>query len=522
MISRLHISRRDVSGPVDIGSLIPNEELCGFSERRDYLIRVVSEKSRLYVDDALLPKDNSQQHWIWSPGFYAGEVVAELEIEGRHEPLKFYFRVDPAPEKASCEKYLKYIQQIVDYAPSLVVGTEPARHAVSGRSPQLSLWVSYARLRCYADQYLAGLRAVVDRPVVGHTHYREQVPIHCARRVDSTTIQRLRTNPALLLAIVNRKYEGSAVLENNSLDIPLTEPTLDIPANRIVADQLHRVIRQVERLINGFSILKNNESETQTDIASRMQRRLEYLRSLSKRLLKISRNYPFSEVQKPHSGAESLNAVSGIPHYDRTHRLGGKLLKVGLSDLGGNERHYLPPTWQIYETWCFVALAQHLEQRYPEYNWVRNFKGTSAEMLLEGTFGDKQIKFFSQLSCPSMERQNRYGYCSISRERIPDIILEITDGCESVFFCLDSKYSVSRQSLLEAMASAHVYRDAIRYKGKPPKLSLLIAPAVLEAERLFERQYIDNHHVGCVVLSEEEDLAKIFDFIFEHQTILSP
>jgi hypothetical protein len=505
---------------VEIGFLIPNEKLSGFSERRDYLIRVVSERSRLYVDDSLLPKDSSQQYWIWSPGFYAGEVVAELELEGRHEPLKFYFKVDPAPEKASCEKYLKYIQQIVDYAPSLVVGNEPARHAVSGRSSKLSLWVSYARLRCYADQYLAGLRAVVDRPIVGHAHYREQVPIQCARRVDLTTIQRLRTNPALLSAIANRKYEGSAVLENNSLDIPLSEPTLDIPANSIVADQLHRVIRQVERLINGFSILKNNQSETETDIISRMPRRLEYLGRLRNRLQKISRNYPFSEVQKLHAGVEGLNAVSGIPHYDRTHRLGIKLLKVGLSDLGGNERHYLPPTWQIYETWCFVALAQHLEQRYPEYNWIRNFKATSPEMLLEGTFGDKKIKFFSQLSCPSMERQNRYGYCSISRERIPDIILEISNGSDAVFFCLDSKYSVSRQSLLEAMASAHVYRDAIRYKGKTPALSLLIAPAVLETERLFEREYIDNYNVGCVVLSEDDDLSKIIDFIFERQAIV--
>jgi predicted alternative tryptophan synthase beta-subunit len=70
------------------------------------------------------------------------------------------------------------------------------------------------------------------------------------------------------------------------------------------------------------------------------------------------------------------------------------------------------------------------------------------------------------------------------------------------------------------MASAHVYRDAIRYKGKPPTLSLLIAPAVLEAERLFEQEYIDNHHVGCVVLSEADDLPIIIDFIFEPQTIV--
>ncbi|WP_347332586.1 hypothetical protein [Marinimicrobium locisalis] len=70
---------------------------------------------------------------------------------------------------------------------------------------------------------------------------------------------------------------------------------------------------------------------------------------------------PVKEASTRRSSATELNAVSGSPHYSMIHRLGVRLLRQGLSALADDEQHYLEPTWEIYEAWCFVALAQQLE-----------------------------------------------------------------------------------------------------------------------------------------------------------------
>jgi hypothetical protein len=511
----LEVFLRQKKELVLVGNLSTDTTLQGLLENREYLIRADSVDSHLFVDDAPLELDARQEYWVWSPGFYAGEVVLELERPGHHEPVRYLADVGPEPGKSGRELYFFYIREIADFAPQLLLGTEPAQHALGGRSDvSVSSWIRYARLRCFIDSYVDALRTVCDRPLVKNRYRREQMPVHLARRVDRTTVRRLEANTKLLAAI-SGGLSGNACLglDDNRIDVPFYESTLDHPANRLLAQQLNRVLRMVSKLHDEFSQCRALVNDTETDIQVRMPRRIAYLSRIRKRLLQLSRRAPFSLVSDRKPGVAATNAVSGSPHYDRSHRLGVRLLREGLSQIVEDEQHYLAPTWQIYESWCFVVLAQQLKTQLPEYEWELDTSVVSADMILNGQKGKERIRLYAQLVCPSLETLNCYGYCSTSRERRPDFVLEYTDRNRKAFICLDSKYITSRTGILDSMGSAHIYRDSIRWDSAPPICSLLLVPKNPAAVLLSTEEFIRRNDAGCLPMAESDDAGATISFL---------
>jgi hypothetical protein len=61
---------------------------------------------------------------------------------------------------------------------------------------------------------------------------------------------------------------------------------------------------------------------------------------------------------------------------------------------------------------------------------------------------------------------------------------------------LDVKYRVSRQNVLDAMASAHIYQDSLRVGARRPEASLLIVPRTEGAAWLADPGFISAHRVG--------------------------
>ena len=130
-----------------IGNLSTGACLYGFHEAASYLIEAPAAGAQLYADDAALQRDASGEHWLWQPGFFAGEVQLELELPGKTLVRRYIVDVSPAGHKTGRKQYTEYLHQIVEYAPSLVAGTEPAKHGLGGRSgTAISLWLRYARL----------------------------------------------------------------------------------------------------------------------------------------------------------------------------------------------------------------------------------------------------------------------------------------------------------------------------------------------------------------------------------------
>lgn len=497
-----------------LGYLDTERALLGLSEAQTYLIGIPDQNARCYVDDALLNVDDSGQHWVWEPGFFAGEVGLELELPELAHPIRYRVDVSPAPHKSGRDQFNQYLQQIIDFMPQLATGTEPAMHNLSGRSGFVSPWLRYARLRQFIDRYLSGLRAIQNRPIVRLSSRREQMPLHMAKRIDGITVQRLTANAALLSALSgDLDAEPPLAPEQCNLDVPFHEPSMDNPANRLMARQLIEVRRLTRSLLAELQDVRVLGSETETDLQVRLPRRIRFLKSIDKQLGCIARSEPFTSANIEKRGVADLNTVSGHPHYNMTYRAGIRLLRQGLSDMGGDEQHYLAPTWEIYEVWCFVAFAEALQSRYPDYEWQLEQNPVSADLILRGQSGSKRITLFFQMTCPSLETPNRYGYCSVSKERRPDMLLEIVDGEQKRFICLDSKYTASKSRILDSMASAHIYRDSLRCGDAAPVLSIILVPANEEVPVLGLDNYWQRNKIGCARLAASSDSKMLLDMV---------
>ncbi|KGD61445.1 hypothetical protein T9A_01394 [Alcanivorax jadensis T9] len=500
-------------GLTQVGCLSVRATLQGLYELGRYQIAVPFSGARLYVDDALLEMDRQQAFWIWQPGFYSGEVTVELELADESRFWRYVADVAPAENKSGRDQFHEYLSAIVEYSPSLVLGSEPGKHGLAGQSDNArSIWLRYFRLKKYVSSYLDGLKLISERPVVRPESYREQVPLSMARRVDVATLRRLAGDPALLAAFAGVGDEPLHDPAGKYLDVPFHEPTQDNPANRLMADQLNTVRRHVRTLAAILSDWKDRTSDTETDLLPRLPRKLAFLRDIDQKLLRYSRMEPFCHASENRGGVAGLNTVSGHPHYLRAYQSGGRIIRRGINSLSPDEKHYLAPTWAIYEGWCFVVLAQALEAAFPEYSWSLDQPSSTVDHCLTGRNGDASIRLYSQLVCGSMLSRNRYGYCSVSRQRIPDLLLEVDDFSGKRFMCLDSKYSVSRSRILDAMASAHIYRDSIRRGDATPVLSILLVPDCESGiSMLTNNSFWGEHGVGCFALCRDPDAELLLD-----------
>ena len=71
----------------------------------------------------------------------------------------------------------------------------------------------------------------------------------------------------------------------------------------------------------------------------------------------------------------------------------------------------------------------------------------------------------------------------------------------------------SRSSVLDAMASAHIYRDSIKHGGEGPVLSVLVTPASPAVPELESADYIGNNQVGVVKLEGDQDVSRVLDLL---------
>jgi hypothetical protein len=68
------------------------------------------------------------------------------------------------------------------------------------------------------------------------------------------------------------------------------------------------------------------------------------------------------------------------------------------------------------------------------------------------------------------------------------------------FMIMDAKYRTSRESVLDAMASAHIYQDSLRIGTRRPEASLLLVPSGGGAPWLEESSFHVEHRVGILTL----------------------
>lgn len=498
-------------GAKDLVADLVTGRVVGCSEATQYEIRVLwQQPCRLLVDEVELSPQpanaaGATNVWRWEAGFFAGEVAAELLDAGGANLANYRFDVSPDPAKLGAHDFRRMVEDLFQFEPRLVLGREASRTSIGVAGSATDPHLAYARLRLHGARFLAAMQQLSRHPQVQLFHSREHRAAHKIRRLDLGSLRSAFQNPEALALLLQR---GRADATARTLfDVPAAHQGFDNPANRLMLGVLKAVRRRTRSVLSALEELatRNAASIERDALVARMPARRAFLSTLDTGLDKVQARRPFEEVTRGEISAAGLNAMSAHPLYARAYRTGWAILRAGIAGENGDESLWMSPTWAIFERWCFVKTISAMEELFPTIRWERRFPSSRDDCILfRGALGTRRVEVHLQPRFPAFDLANAAGFASISGERYPDIVVTVEDGGPVHFIVLDAKYRVTRANILDGMASAHLYRDSLRWQGRPPSCCLLLAPGGGGAPWLEEPEFWDRHGVGIAVVEAEK------------------
>lgn len=467
----------------------------GFREGRRYVFELEDPDWRLLVDDEPLAATSERRDWqVWAPGFFAGEVTAELVRPDGTIAAVFLLDVAPDPAKAGRETFSRMLNELWSFDPGLVVGTEPATARIGELGEYEDPWIAFARLRRWGPDFVRALSLIRRSPRLGLRRATGSTSIHQVRHADRRTADSILRGPAA--ALFADVQERTAVeFREPRVHVPIIEHTIDIAINRAIRS-LARAVRQRASAVHSrlrLLVDAEPESATRTSLTTRWPARSRFLKQLCDALDAILRKPPLADVADSAPTAAGLTAMAADPVYARAWGQGWRAVRHGIDGLPASERSWISPSWELYERWCFVRLGALLEAQVPAWNWrysatprhrwVGSHGGRHAQLLLQPVFGARS--------------EPGHGRWSISRQRIPDIVFAVDSPDGGIrFVVMDAKYRASHANVLDAMASAHIYQDSLRFGRRRPESSLLLVPAGGGVPHLEDPGFLAEHRVG--------------------------
>lgn len=463
----------------------------GFVEAAQYLFEKPGTGWTLRIDDEPIPDAPDPRYWLWSPRFFAGEVMGELV--GYGTSLLFSMDVSPDPAKVGREVFGRMVDELWAASPALVIGHEPAMRQIGALGRHDDPWLEFSRFRRYVPEFLQAMGIIRARPRRSLRGMRTSRPLHQIRRVDRRTAAALCASP--IAAVLTGIAEASLGAEGY-LDVPLVEETLDSAANRALLALTLALIRRGQALQARLQTAVQREvgSETETPLESRWPVRNTLLVDLVAKVQRLLRHTPFPEVRGAEITAAGLTAIAGDPSYARAWNRGWRALRHGVEAPPTEERLWMSPSWQIYERWCFLRLGRLFVELAPHWDW----KLDVAEFQWRGEHAGNRatLDYMPTFRCLVPDQASRW---SVSRQREPDLLLTILGtGGSTRFVVFDAKYRASRSNVLDAMTSAHVYQDSLRVCGERAEASFLLVPAGGGAPWLEQAPFQTEHRVGVV------------------------
>jgi hypothetical protein len=486
--------------------LAPGEVATGFREIVVGELSIEGEHWRLEIDDEPLGVEHrgGGSHWTWKPGFYAGEVRARLvDLRGGAEHI-VRLDVAPSPDKLGRDHFDEVIAALRREQPEFVLGSEPAMDRMGSLGRLDDPLVAYGRLRSYADEFLVSLERVLAGPVRALRQERQMLALPRVRRADRQTVVQALRSPELASLLTSRTPPSNSHAALR-LDAPVVEPHVDEAANRCIKAMVQAVLRRIvdcrERL--GLLVAREQESSTRTGMADRWPVRERFLLGLERRLVRALRGPVLSAVTRAEITSAGLSVIAAHPIYARTHRLGWRALGLGFEDGGRDEDLWLPPTWELYERWCFVMVRRLLLEC--GVRPIETLRGSRARLGWTGVDDQgRRIWLGFQVRCATWSAKGESEFRSLSVTRYPDLVLTVQHGEHQRWSVLDAKYRVSRSNVLDAMTSAHLYHDALRWGGRRPDRAVLVVPAGGGAPWLEEPRFHGEYGIGVIVAGPRE------------------
>lgn len=484
----------------------------GFQERRETELRCDEVGDlELYIDDERIPctQLGGSTSWKWSPKFFAGTVAADLVEQNGETITRYLLDVSPDPSKLGQEIFDQMVEEICGFDNGLILGTEPATMPIGQTGHSEHPTVRLARMLRYRKAFLSALRGIEEDPHRSIRHSRILINPSGLRRVDAQTMRSSITSGAAFTIKSISGDPSPATAKQPFFDVPVSEVTMDSPANRALLAILNTVVASAKRIITKF----DQEAEKETDefstaMKDRWPRRKAMIDRFIGELAYFRGRNPLRAVSRPELSSAGLTALSANPRYARARSIAWKILRPGFSGGTTQETSWMSPTWHVYEAWCMVRLCKAFRDGIPELDWHEHHD-KAADYSYEGTHEGKRLTLRYQPVFTYGKGLKKSEFWSISAEFRPDIVVSIDGEKLSRWLVLDAKYSCSRQSILTQMRSAHIYHDALRRNHRPPDRSLLLVPsAEIEPGWLQDISFHETHGVGVTAFSPNQSFEK--------------
>lgn len=482
----------------------------GFIEAGQYVFHC-AEGLRLVIDDIELTRQADGFHW--SPGFYAGQVEAEL-LRADGAPVASYrLDVSPSPHKLGQELFEVMLHDLAVFAPGLLLGSEAQQSMFDSDASPATMEVQYVRLRRFANACCRALQRVCEHPMTRLARERRQTPIHRLRQLDVRTALAAARSP--LLAVIAHR-DVTTQHATALLDAPIIDDSLDNEANRTLAWILRRLQHRVANLANWVETAQARNDDT---FDAKRTRRREILRALHVRLRQLAQREPFCSVTRRATSSAGLTAIAAHPTYARAQRYLWLALQEGIGSETATESLPISPTWQVYERWCYLRTTELMRELLPDAAWQQTQWGTFADQLrCHGHLGQFSFAVWLQPRFAPWDQSSHWQHNSLSGERFPDIVVTM-DGPEgTAFMVLDAKYRASRANVLDAMVSAHLYHDSLTRRGERPWRALLLVPRSDQAAWLTESTFQQRYSVGAIALAQRDRTAALRQTLVEFIT----
>jgi len=476
---------------LEIGRAGPGGLISGLLENTSYLLETNAAERRLYVDDQPLVQVSATR-FAWAPDFFAGRVEV-IAVDDDGSEAIYYLEVAPTSEKVGDDGFALMIDAIRQFDQRLLLGQSAAclgfgRAGTGGKFDELVRW---ERLKQHGRAFLKSAEAIVRMPHARLEPVSQALPLSQVRRLPTDALRDRR-----IVALVT----GQPVAEGNvdSIQVHLRVPaaTFDTPANRALCALLKRFRHTLVAMRN--CVEKDRDGLSAAEAFGKRTRRLEILHRYDDEARRLLACYPFRSVTKSETTAAGLTQIAANPAYARAYRKGTDALRLGV-ERETSEHLRVSPSWGVYETWCFVALAEALESTLGVDFRPHASRFANSDLTLVASLADGRcLELLFQATFRSDGLDSNHGAWSLSRERRPDIVLVVSKGHERRMLVLDAKYRSGKANVLDAMASAHIYHDSLFLGGRRPDTCLLLLPGSPEVASLEDPMTWEAFGVGTL------------------------
>jgi hypothetical protein len=474
--------------------------------------------------EALRPARPDEALWRWAPGFHAGAVECRLKLPGTTHD--FTVVTDPAERKLTRDAFDVMVREILEDTFALFA-LSPFRTGVArgvGRSPPPIARLEFLRSRI--DLIANTVTAIDARPRRILRAEDVVTPSWRAARATSPEVLKSfrsgrldretgppRLPPALrghLPAVIRRKVRRSS---------------LDIAAHRQMKASLEVWARWLENVAQVLAAVAPADPED--GVAGRLWAARS--RRMARRLRQLLDLSLFEDVGGGPPRPDASAIWRGDPQYRRFAAIHRDMSR-GIADVFGDFLQMpLARTFDLYELWAYLRLVRAAVDRFgPDGVDVSGLFDAGTGITLAA--GQAVVRLPAAGFALCFQRRYREfwiekdGRGSFSREMRPDVAIEALDGQPERLIVLDAKYRIGA-GLNEALASAHMYRDALVSAGADSPIRRIVGAAYLLSPdsyvgagewratgmpgRLFHPAYRSEFRFGAVTLAPGMTAAEI-------------